>query len=116
MIGLTAKSVLRASRREVRPPETVCPLCIQGDHIAGANHIPHIIVEFCQPHHRWLTEQRLATGTEMEMQAHSIKSVEMALRSLAVTARALASALQKLCDALEFCAEKLRRAACKPKR
>lgn len=108
MMGRTAKTVLRASRREVRPPEKVCPFCFEGDHIGGANHIPDIIVEFCQPHHRWLTEQRLAAGAEMHKQPNTVKSVEMALRSLAVTGHAIAWAIEKLSNALEFCAEKLK--------
>jgi len=54
-----------------------------------------------------LTEERLAAGAEMKKQSNSIKSVEMALRSLAVTAHAIAWAIEKLCEGLEFCAEKL---------
>jgi hypothetical protein len=44
----------------------------------------------------------------MKKQAHTIKSVEMALHSLAVTGRAYASAVDRLCEGLEFCAEKLK--------
>ena len=109
MIGRTAKSALRESRQQFRPRK-VCPLCLEGDHIGGRNHIPHVIVDFCQRHHAQLGEERLAAGAEMKKQQYPIKSVEMALRSLAVTARAIAWALQKLSEGLEFCAEALRRA------
>lgn len=108
MIGRTAKTVLRQSRQKVRPPRKVCPFCFEGDHIGGGNHIPHVIVDVCQPHHAWLTEQRLAAGAEMGKQPHTIKSVEMALRALAVTGRAIEWAIGKLCEGLEFCAEKLK--------
>jgi hypothetical protein len=46
----------------------------------------------------------------MKKQPHTIKTVEMALRSLAVTGRAIAFAVTKLCEGLEFCAETLKRA------
>jgi len=108
MMGRTAKTVLRESRQQVRPPRKVCPFCFEGDHIGGQNNIPHVIVEICQRHHVWLTEERFAAGAEMKKQPHSIKSVEMALRSLAVTGQANSWAMSKLCEALEFCAEKLR--------
>jgi len=108
MIGRTARTVLRASRQQARPPRKVCPFCFEGDHIGGHNHIPHLIVEECQPHHAQLTEERFAAGGEMQKQASSIKSVEMALRSLAVTGHANASAINKLSEGLEFCADKLR--------
>jgi hypothetical protein len=108
MIGRTAKTVLREARQRTRPPRKVCPLCFEGDHIGGQNHIPHVIVEVCQLHHAGLTEERLAAGAEMKKQPNTVKSVEMALRSLAVTGRATAWAIDKLCEALEFCAEKLK--------
>jgi hypothetical protein len=108
MIGRTAKTVLRASRRRVRGPRKVCPLCFEADHIAGRNHIPHLIVDICQLHHAWLTEQRLAAGAEMRKQPHPIKAVEMAIRSLAVTGHAIAWAIDKLSEALESCADKLK--------
>jgi hypothetical protein len=108
MIGRNAKTVLRASRQQVRPPRKVCPFCVEGDHIGGRNHLPHLIVDECQPHHVLLTEERLAAGAEMKKQPNSIKSVEMALRSLAVTGHAIAQTIDKLSEGLEFCAQKLR--------
>jgi hypothetical protein len=108
MIGRTARTVLRNSRQQARPPRKVCPYCIEGDHIAGENHIPHIVVDACQPHHTVLTEERLAAGAEMDKQPSPITSVEMALRSLAVTGRANAAAIEKLSKGLEFCADKLK--------
>ena len=108
MIGRAASTVLRRSRQQARPPRKVCPYCIEGDHIGGQNNIPNVIVETCQPHHAWLTEDRLAAGAEMKRQPHTIKAVEMALRSLLVTARFIARAIDKLADGLEFCAEKLK--------
>ncbi len=108
MIGRTAKTVLRHSRQEVRPPRKVCPFCFEADHIGGRNHIPHLTVDECQFHHAWLTEQRFAAGAEMKKQPDTIESVEMAIRSLAVTGRANASAIDRLSEGLEFCAEKLR--------
>jgi len=108
MIGRLAKTVLRRSRQRLRPPREVCPFCFEADHIGGHNHVPHITVKECQPHHVWLTEERLAAGADMNKQRNRIKSVEMALRALAVTGRAIASAIAKLCEALEFCAEKLK--------
>ena len=108
MIGRLANTVLRHSRQQARPPRKVCPFCFEADHIGGHNHIPHITVEECQPHHAGLTEERLAAGAEMEKQPHRIKSVEMALRALAVTGRAIARAIDKLCEALEFCADRLK--------
>jgi hypothetical protein len=108
MIGRTAKTVLRESRKKLRPPREVCPLCFEGDHIAGRNHLPHLKVRICKLHHAWLTEQRLAAGAEMHKQADTRKTVEMALRSLAVTGRANASAMNQLCDGLEFCADKMK--------
>jgi len=108
MIGRTAKTVLRRSRQQARPPRKVCPFCVEGDHIGGHNHIEHLIVEVCQLHHAMLTELRLATGAEMAKQPNPIKSVEMALRSLAVTGRANARAIDKLSEGLEFCAEELK--------
>jgi len=112
MIGRTAKTVLRASRQQVRPPRKVCPFCLEADHIGGHNHIPHVTVEECQLHHAWLTEERLAAGAEMKKQSHPVKSVEMALRSLAVTGHAIAWAIDKLSEGLEYCAETLKRARC----
>ena len=109
MIGRTAKTALRESRLQVRPPRKVCPFCFEADHIGGRNHIPHLTVDECQLHHVLLTERRLAVGAEMAEQPHPIKSVEMALRSLAVTGHAISSAVSKLSEALEFCAEKLKR-------
>ena len=108
MNGRMAKTVLRSARQQVGPPRKVCPLCFEGDHIAGRNHIPHLTVEVCQHHHALLTEQRLAMGAEMHKQPNTIKSVEMALRSLAVTGRAIAQAIEKVSAALEFCAQKLK--------
>jgi hypothetical protein len=96
MIGRTANTVLRESRQEVRPPREVCPFCFESDHIAGRNHVPHLTVDECQLHHAILTEKRLAAGAEMNKQLHPIKSVEMALRSLAVTGRSIAWAIEKL--------------------
>ena len=110
MIGRIANNVLRKSRQRVRPPRKLCPLCVEADHIGGRNHVPHVTVDVCQLHHAWLTEERLAAGAEMRKQPNSIRSVEMALRSLAVTARAIAWAVDKLSEALEFSAEMLRRA------
>jgi hypothetical protein len=109
MIGRTANTVLRESRQEVRPPRKVCPFCFEADHIAGRNHLPHLTVDECQLHHAILTEQRLAAGAEMNKQGHPIKSVEMALRSLAVTGRAIAWAIEKLSEGVEFCADGLKR-------
>jgi|ERR1700730_10546955 len=108
MIGRRAKTALRNSRQRVRPPRKVCPFCFEGDHILGRRHNPNLIVEICQLHHAQLTEGRLAAGADMEKQRKPIKSVEMALRSLAVTGHANASAINKLSEGLEFCADKLR--------
>lgn len=110
MIGRVANTVLRGARRQVRPPRKVCPFCFEADHIGGRNHIPHLTVDECQLHHAWLTEERLAAGADMKKQPTPIKTVEMALRSLAVTARAIAWAIDRLSEGLEFCAEKLRHA------
>ena len=109
MIGHTANTVLRHARQRVRPSRKVCPYCFEADHIGGRNHIPHVTVDVCQAHHALITEERLAAGAEMKKQADTIKTVEMALRSLAATGRAIASAMQKLCEALEFCADMLKR-------
>jgi hypothetical protein len=109
MIGRIANTVLRGARRNVRPPRKVCPFCFEADHIGGRNHIPHLTVDECQFHHAWLTEERLAAGADMKKQPHPIKSVEMALRSLAVTTRAIGWAVDGLSEALEFCAEMLKR-------
>jgi|SRR5690348_5059170 hypothetical protein len=108
MIGRKANAVLRRSRQRVRPPRKVCTYCIEADHIAGRNHVPNITVEACELHHALLTESRLAAGAEMTKQPHPIKSVEMALRSLAVTEHALADAQQKHAEALELCADQLK--------
>lgn len=108
MIGRIPKTVLRHARQQVRGSIKVCPHCFEADHIGGCNHIPHLTVDACKAHHAWLTEERLAAGAEMKKQPHNIKTVEMALRSLAVTGRAIASSVNKLSEALEFCAEKLR--------
>ena len=110
MIGRTAKTVLRRSRQRLRPSRKVCPFCFEADHIGGRSHIPHVTVDVCQAHHAGLTEDRLVAGAEMKKQPHPIKSVEMALRSLAVTARANAWAIQKFSEGVEFCAEILKRA------
>lgn len=110
MIGRTAKTVLRHSRQRLRPSRKVCPFCFEADHIGGRNHMPHITVDICQFHHAQLTEERLAAGAEMKKLPHSIKTVVMAIRSLAVTGRAIAAAMTKLCEGLEFCAETLKRA------
>jgi hypothetical protein len=109
MIGRAAKTVLRESRQQVRPSRKLCPFCFEADHIGGRNHIPHLTVDECQLHHGWLTEQRLAAGAEMGRQQHPIKSVEMALRSLAVTGHAVAWAIEKLSEGVEFCADSLKR-------
>ena len=108
MMGRKGKTVLRNSRQQVRPPRKVCPFCIEGDHILGRNHNPNLIVEVCQLHHVQLTEGRLSAGADMKKQRNAIRSVEMALRSLAVTGHANASTIAKISDGLEFCAEKLR--------
>lgn len=110
MIGRTARTVLRRARQRVRPSRKVCPFCFEADHVGGRNHIPEVTVDVCQVHHALLTEERLAAGAEMKRQPNTIKSVEMAIRSLAATGRAITAALEKLCEALEFCAEKLKRA------
>ena len=110
MIGRTAKTVLRHSRQLARPSRKVCPFCFEAEHIGGRNHIPHVTVDVCQAHHALLTEQRLAAGAEMKQQPHTIKTVEMAIRSLAVIGRAIAKAVEKLCEGLEFCAEMLKMA------
>jgi hypothetical protein len=107
MIGRTANTVLRRSRQRARPARKVCPFCFEDDHIAGRNHVPHVTVEECKLHHGLLTEQRLAAGADMGKQRNRIKSVEMALRSLAVTGRANATAINKLSDGMEFCADKI---------
>lgn len=104
-----AKNVLREARQQVRPPRKVCPFCFEADHFGGRNHIPHLTVDVCQSHHALLTEDRLAAGAEMHKQDQPIKSVEMALRSLAITGRAIEWALGKFCEGVEFCAEKLGR-------
>ena len=110
MIGRTAKTVLRHSRQRVRLARKVCPYCFEADHIGGRNHIPHLTVDVCQAHHTLVTELRLAAYAEMKKQPHAIRTVEMAIRSLAVTGRAIANAMEKLCEGLEFCAETLKRA------
>ena len=107
-MGRKGENVLRNSRQQVRPPRKVCPFCIEGDHILGRRHNPNLIVEVCQLHHVQLTEGRLAVGADMKKQRNAIKSVEMALRSLAVTGHANASTIAKISQGLEFCAEKLR--------
>ena len=108
MIGRNSNTVLRNSRQQVRPPRKVCPFCFDGEHIGGHHHVPHVTIDVCQLHHALLTEQRLAAGAEMKRQPHQIKSIEMALRSLAVTGRAIAWAVEKLCEGLEFSAENLK--------
>ncbi len=108
MIGRTAKTVLRHSRQRARPSRKVCPYCFEADHIGGRNQIAHVTVDVCQTHHALLTEERLAAGAEMKKQPNTIKTVEMAIRSLAVTGRAIASAIEKLSEGLEFCADKLK--------
>ena len=108
MIGRKGNTILRNSRQQVRPPRKVCPFCIEGDHILGRRHNPNLILEVCQLHHVQLTEGRLAAGADMKKQRNKIKSVEMALRSLAITGHANASTIAKISDGLEFCAEKLR--------
>jgi hypothetical protein len=110
MIGRIANTVLRRSRQKVRPPRKACPFCFEADHIGGHNHIPNVTVEVCQLHHALLTEERLAARAEMGKQPHTLKSIEMALRSLAVTVHAVAVAVDKICECLEFCAEKLKAA------
>jgi hypothetical protein len=112
MIGRTAKTVLREARQQIRPPREVCPLCLEADHIGGRNHVPHVTVALCELHHAQLTQERLAAGAEMKKEPNTIKSVEMALRSLAVTGHAIAWAVDKLSETLEFCAEKLKRTRC----
>ena len=107
-MGRKGKTVLRNSRQQLRPPRKVCPFCFEGDHLLGRNHNPNLVVEVCQLHHAQLTEGRLAAGADMEKQRKSIKSVEMALRSMAVTGHANASTITKISEGLEFCAEKLR--------
>ena len=107
-MGRKGKTVLRNSRQQARPPRKVCPFCIEGDHILGRRHNPNLIVEVCQLHHVQLTEGRLAAGADMKKQQKTIKSVEMALRSLALTGHANASTIAKISEGLEFCAEKLR--------
>lgn len=109
-MGRAAKTVLRASRQQARPPRKVCPFCFERDHIGGRNHVPDVILEECKFHHGWLTQERLSADAEMKEQPDRIKSVEMALRALAVTGHAIAQAIDKLCEALEFCAEQLKRA------
>jgi hypothetical protein len=69
-----------------------------------------LTVDVCQLHHVLLTEDRLTVGAKMKKQSYRIKSVEMALRSLAVTARAMACAVDRLCESLEFCADMLKKA------
>ncbi len=108
MMGRKGKTVLRNSRQQVRPPRKVCPFCIEGDHILGRRHNSNLIVEVCQLHHVQLTEGRLAAGADMRKQRNAIRTVEMALRSLAVTGQANASTMTKISEGLEFCAEKLR--------
>jgi uncharacterized protein YggU (UPF0235/DUF167 family) len=108
MIGRTANTILRRSRRRARPARKVCPFCFEDDHIAGRNHVPHVTVEECKLHHALLTELRLAAGADMSKQRNRIKSVEMALRSLSVTGRANASAINNLSRGLEFCADKIK--------
>src|ERR1700730_12601003 len=107
MIGRRAKTALRNSRQRVRPPRKVCPFCFEGDHILGRRHNPNLILEICQLHHVQLTEGRLSAGADMKKQRNAIKSVEMALRSLAVTGNANASTIAKISEGLEFLAEKL---------
>jgi len=51
MIGRTAKTVLRHSRQQARPPRKLSPFRIEADHIGGRNHVPHITVDECQPDH-----------------------------------------------------------------
>jgi hypothetical protein len=108
MIGRIANAVLRRSRQQVGQPRKVCPFCFEADHIGGRNHAPHITVDVCEIHHALLTEGRLAAGADMKKQVRTVKSIEMALRSLAVTGHAIAWAVDKLCEGLEFCAEKLK--------
>src|SRR5271166_5082660 len=112
MIGRTAKTVLRHSRQRMRPSKKVCPFCFEADHIGGRNHVRHVTLDVCQVHHALLTEERLAAGADMKKQPHTIKAVEMGIRSLAITGRAIASAMQTLCEALEFCADMLKRPRC----
>jgi hypothetical protein len=109
MMGRASQTALRAARQRVRPPREVCPLCFEGDHVAGRHHVPHLTVALCELHHTQITEERLAAGAKMQRQPNTIMSVEMALRSLAVTGHAIAGAVDTLSEALEFCAEKLRR-------
>jgi hypothetical protein len=115
-MGRSGNTVLRAARRQMRPPRKVSPSRTEADHIGGRNHIPHITVEESQPDHVWLTEERLAAGAEMKKQRNTDKTVEMALRSLAVSERAEARAAHKRSEALEFCADALKKAERKRRR
>jgi len=99
----------RTSKNETRSAWTQRKSCFEADHIGGRNQIPHLTVDECQLHHAILTEERLVAGAEMEKQQQPIKSVEMALRSLAVTGRAIAWAIEKISEGVEFCADALKR-------
>ncbi len=100
----------RHTRQQLRPPRKVCPLCtpiFQADHIGGYFHVPHIVVDYCDPHHAALTALRLDGGGEMAKQPTTAKTVGMALRSLAVTLDALKDAIGRCTEAMRWLADKL---------
>ena len=106
-MSAAVQRAIRETRRQGRPPRKVCPYCFERDHIAGRNHVPHIVVDTCQYHHALRTEERIDAEAEMGRQANTIRSMVMALRSLAVTVRAMSVALIKCAELIEFCASRL---------
>jgi hypothetical protein len=104
------RASVRHTRQELRPPRKVCPLCtpvFEADHIGGYFHIPHIVVEWCEPHHAALTALRLDADAEMEKQPTKVKTVAIGLRSIAVTLDAIREALGRCSDALRWLADQL---------
>lgn len=103
----STRNLLRAHNRELRPPHKVCPYCFELDHIAGRNHVPHIVVETCQFHHALRTAERFDKDADMTKQPTKVKTVAMALRSIAVTLDAIKDALGRCAEGLRWLADQL---------
>lgn len=104
------RASVRHTRQELRPPHRICPLCtpvFEADHIAGYFHVPHIVVEWCDPHHDALTALRLDKNADMEKQPTTAKTVAMGLRSIAVTLDAIKDAIGRCAEGLRWLADQL---------
>jgi len=92
----------RRQKRVAEPPALRCVLCLDLEHVAGANHdFLLTFADICQKHHDQLTEARRNGDISMAFQHNRVRRVALALKSVATFLKMLAEAMWRWATWLE---------------